>query len=87
MVVVSAGEYMMGSGRGEGPDDERPRHWVRIPGAIAVGKYEVTFGEWDACVAGGGCGGYRPGDLGWGTREAAGGEGELGGCEGSTSGG
>jgi len=28
--------------------------------------YEVTFAEWDACVDGGGCGGHRPEDQGWG---------------------
>ena len=39
---------------------------VRIGERFAVGKYEVTFGEWEACVAGGGCGGYRPDDRGWG---------------------
>ena len=33
---------------------------------FAVGVYEVTFGEWDACESGGGCGGYRPSDEGWG---------------------
>jgi formylglycine-generating enzyme required for sulfatase activity len=26
----------------------------------------VTFAQWDACVAAGGCGGYRPEDQGWG---------------------
>ena len=59
---------MMGSplDEAERSIDEEPRHRVRIPGPIAVGKYEVTFGEWDACVARGGCGGYRPGDQGWG---------------------
>ena len=66
MVVVGAGEFMMGSRSGEGDADERPRHRVRIPAAFAVGKYEVTFDEWDACVAGGGCGGHRPDDEGWG---------------------
>ena len=44
---------------------------VVVPGgttgrAFAVGVYEVTFGEWDACVSEGGCGGYRPDDKGWG---------------------
>jgi formylglycine-generating enzyme required for sulfatase activity len=34
--------------------------------SLEVGKYEVTFAEWDACVAGGGCNGYRPDDKGWG---------------------
>ena len=32
---------------------------------LAVGVYEVTFAEWDACADGGGCGGYRPDDGGW----------------------
>jgi formylglycine-generating enzyme required for sulfatase activity len=29
---------------------------------IAIGKYEVTFDEWDTCVADGGCNGYQPPD-------------------------
>ena len=68
LVVVPAGEYMMGSPNGEaGSDrDEGPRHEVRIGKKFAVGKYEVTFEEWDACVADGGCHGYRPDDRGWG---------------------
>ena len=66
MVVVPSGEFMMGSRSGEGYSGERPRHRVRIGEGLAVGKYEVTFEEWDACVAGGGCGGYRPDDAGWG---------------------
>jgi len=32
---------------------------------FAVGKFEVTFAEWDACVVAGGCK-YKPGDQGWG---------------------
>lgn len=31
-----------------------------------LGKYEVTFAQWDACVADGGCSNYRPADNGWG---------------------
>jgi formylglycine-generating enzyme required for sulfatase activity len=31
-----------------------------------VGRYDVTFDEWDACVADGGCSGYKPDDHGWG---------------------
>ena len=46
--------------------DEGPQHRVRIAQPFAVGRFEVTFDEWDACVAGGGCGGYRPDDNGWG---------------------
>jgi formylglycine-generating enzyme required for sulfatase activity len=36
---------------------------LRAP--LAVGKFEVTFAEWDACVAAGGCS-HRPADAGWG---------------------
>ena len=68
MVVVPAGSFMMGSrfwqeGRS---DIERPRHRVTISAPFAVGVYAVTFSDWDACVSDGGCGGYRPGDRGWG---------------------
>ena len=64
MVVVSSGSFDMGSNDGDG--DEMPVHSVTIPRAFAVGKYEVTFDQWDACVSGGGCGGHKPGDEGWG---------------------
>ena len=39
---------------------------VTIAAPFAIGRYEVTFEEWDACVTDGGCGGYRPADEGWG---------------------
>jgi formylglycine-generating enzyme required for sulfatase activity len=68
MVVVPAGSFTMGSPATEerSNDDERPQHRVTIQHDFAVGKFEVTFAEWDACVAGGGCNGYRPADQGWG---------------------
>ena len=68
MVVVPAGQFIMGSpSREEGrEDDEGPQHRVTIRQPFAVGKYEVMFREWDACVAGGGCNGYHPDDEGWG---------------------
>ena len=68
MVVIPAGQFMMGSpSNEEGRDvDEGPQHRVTIRKSFAVGKYEVMFREWDACVAGGGCNGYRPDDEGWG---------------------
>ena len=37
--------------------DEGPQHQVRIATPFAVGRFEVTFSEWDACMAAGGCGG------------------------------
>ncbi|MDR2858021.1 MAG: formylglycine-generating enzyme family protein [Novosphingobium sp.] len=67
MVVIPAGTFMMGSPASERGryGDEGPQHQVRVP-AFAAGKYEVTFAEWDACVADGGCGEYKPDDAGWG---------------------
>ena len=65
MVVVPAGRFRMGDLSGDGAGDERPVHDVTIAAPFAVGKYEVTFAEWDACMAGGGCT-HRPDDKGWG---------------------
>ncbi len=53
MVVVPAGSFRMGSD--DGPSDEKPVRTVTIRQPFAVGKYEVTFAEWDLCVAGKGC--------------------------------
>ena len=67
MVVVPSGSFMMGSSESEdGDSDERPQHQVTIAQPFAIGRYAVTFDEWDACVADGGCNGYRPSDQGWG---------------------
>jgi formylglycine-generating enzyme required for sulfatase activity len=33
---------------------------------FAIGRTEVTFAQWDACVAASGCRGYHPSDRGWG---------------------
>ena len=68
MVVVPSGSFTMGSPSNEAGryDDEGPQYVVRIEYRLAVGVNEVTFAEWAACVAGGGCGGYRPDDEGWG---------------------
>jgi formylglycine-generating enzyme required for sulfatase activity len=67
MVVVPAGSFIMGSPPGEElrQYDEGPQHRVTITRPFAVGKVEVTFAEWDACVDAGGCDGYRPKDE-WG---------------------
>ena len=62
MLVVSAGSFTMGS---PWHNIGRPQHLVTIREPFAVGKYEVTFSEWDACVSAGGCG-HRPGDESWG---------------------
>ncbi len=67
MVTVPAGEFLMGSPgseRGRDPN-EGPQHRVVFAQPFAAGKFEVTFAEWDACVAEGGCA-QKPGDEGWG---------------------
>ena len=68
MVVVPSGNFMMGSPSSEEGrySDEGLQHRVTIGSSFAVGVYEVTFSEWDACASAGGCGGYRPDDRGWG---------------------
>ncbi|WP_420463593.1 formylglycine-generating enzyme family protein [Candidatus Palauibacter sp.] len=64
---MPAGTFTMGSPPSEeGRDDDEGPHSVTIPAPFAVGVYEVTFAEWDACVRAGGCGGYAPADGGWG---------------------
>src|SRR5262245_25934199 len=49
MVVVPAGEFLMGSPDGEGHDPEYPRHKVKTAKPFAVGKFEVTWDDWEAC--------------------------------------
>jgi formylglycine-generating enzyme required for sulfatase activity len=68
MIVVPAGSFTMGSPESEqgAVDDEGPRHKVTFANPFAVGEFALTFDEWDACVADGGCDGYRPSDQGWG---------------------
>ena len=68
MVVVPSGSFRMGSN--DGASDEKPVHSVTISKPFAVGKFEVTWAEWGACVADGGCNSSGPesagGDNGWG---------------------
>lgn len=52
MVTLPGGSFSMGSARGG--RDEKPARSVTVPG-FAIGKYEVTVGEWAACKADGGC--------------------------------
>jgi formylglycine-generating enzyme required for sulfatase activity len=46
--------------------DDQAQVRVTIPAPFAVGRFAVTFDEWDACVSDGGYNGYKPGDEGWG---------------------
>src|SRR5262245_41142786 len=52
MIVVPAGEFMMGSPvdeKGRWPN-EGPQHRVTIASRFAVSVYDVTFDDWEACV-------------------------------------
>src|SRR5262249_29340011 len=62
MVVVPSGRFTMGSPANEKDrlSYEGPLHQVTFNRNFAVGRFAVTFEEWDACVADSGCNGYRP---------------------------
>jgi formylglycine-generating enzyme required for sulfatase activity len=45
--------------------DERPQHLVSFTKSFSVGRFAVTFDEWDACLVAMGCN-YRPSDQNWG---------------------
>jgi len=62
MKIVPAGEFMMGS---DEVKDARPVHKVRFLEPFAVGRFSVTFDEWDGCLAHGGCT-HNPNDESWG---------------------
>ncbi len=69
MTPIPAGTFAMGSA--EMFPFEQPVHQVVIRKPFLIGQREVTFEEWDACVAGGGCS-YTPNNRGAerGTRPA-----------------
>jgi formylglycine-generating enzyme required for sulfatase activity len=53
MVQIPAGSFQMGSGQGHW--SERPVHRVTISEPFALGRHEVTVGQWEACVEAGNC--------------------------------
>ena len=70
MVVVPRGSFTMGSPADEVGrfDNEGPQKRVRIGSDFAVGKYEVTWTEYAACVADGACTAARDDGFGQGSR-------------------
>jgi formylglycine-generating enzyme required for sulfatase activity len=61
MVVVPAGSFTMGTPADEPYrlKGEDPLHHVTLAKPFAVGRFAITFDEWDACVADGGCKGEK----------------------------
>ncbi len=65
MVAMPGGQFMM-SGYDFEDGSRRPIQRVSVQD-FAIGRYEVTFEEWEACVRGGGCASNpSPNDQGWG---------------------
>lgn len=63
MVRLPPGSFTMGDADSPGAD-EKPAHAVRIEHGFAIGKYEVTFAEYDRFAQA--TGWPLPGDQGWG---------------------
>jgi formylglycine-generating enzyme required for sulfatase activity len=57
MLAVPVREFIMGSPKDEKgrAENEDPQHKVVFANRFAVSKFELTFDEWDTCVAYGGC--------------------------------
>ena len=64
MIEIPGGEFLIGC-HWDCYGGDRALQRVSIQ-RFALSRHEVTFSEWDACVGGGGCGGYSPDDRGWG---------------------
>jgi formylglycine-generating enzyme required for sulfatase activity len=64
MVWIAAGSFQMGDIQGGGYSDEKPVHRVSITQPFAMGRYEVTFAEYDKFAEA--TGREKPSDRGWG---------------------
>jgi Sulfatase-modifying factor enzyme 1/TIR domain len=64
MVVIPAGSFQMGDLQGGGDKDELPVHTVKFQKPFAIGRYEVTFEEYDQFAKAGSR--QLPNDQGWG---------------------
>jgi len=47
LIVIPAGVFTMGAVHGGGDSDEKPVHQVKIARSFAVGRFEITFEEYD----------------------------------------
>jgi formylglycine-generating enzyme required for sulfatase activity len=64
MVVVPKGSFIMGTPLSEVDryKGEDPLHQVTLARPFAVGRFTISFDEWDACLAAGGCEGNEGDD-------------------------
>jgi formylglycine-generating enzyme required for sulfatase activity len=63
MVWIPKGRFLMGDIQGKGERHEQPVHWVTLKG-FAIGRYEVTFAEYDRFAEM--THRKKPSDNGWG---------------------
>ncbi|MEM8934931.1 MAG: SUMF1/EgtB/PvdO family nonheme iron enzyme [Pseudomonadota bacterium] len=68
MAEIPAGRFTMGSPDNEPgrTETEGPQVKIELNRDYALSAREVTFKQWQACVADGGCRRYYPADNGWG---------------------
>ncbi len=67
LVSIAPGQFMVGAG-GLGvalPSPSASPQEVVVEKPFAIGRYEITFDDWERCVSAGGCS-IQPGDDGWG---------------------
>jgi formylglycine-generating enzyme required for sulfatase activity len=62
LVVIPSGSSDMGAAA---TPFDRPVHRVTLAEPFAMSRNEITFDDWDKCVAAGGCR-FKPDDRGWG---------------------
>jgi formylglycine-generating enzyme required for sulfatase activity len=62
VIVIPAGSFDMGAAA---TPFDRPVHRVTIAEPFAMSRNEITFDDWDKCVAAGACR-FKPDDRGWG---------------------
>ena len=53
LIGIQAGSFTMGSNSSD--PSEKPAHQVALRKPFAIGKYEVTVDQWNACAASGAC--------------------------------
>jgi formylglycine-generating enzyme required for sulfatase activity len=63
MVWIAGGRFQMGDLQGNGFANERPVHWISVD-KFAMGRYEVTFAEYDKFAQA--TGRDKPDDKDWG---------------------
>ncbi len=67
MVKLPSAQFTMGSAESEEghQENEGPQRVVTFSRPFAIGQFEITIGDWDACVKDGGCK-LKVKDEGWG---------------------